>query len=928
MTARFISAQGVQNVRDSLDNYPRPDQAAADAVRHWATQQGIDLDPDRVDAVTLHYQVKGQQCIARVVQTMTLTQALLSNWQGESSNDLVAAALHLPWAGDPPPYPITLVDHLDEQGLFKYGADYIVYNGLFRKTAPATYDAGNHVRIPAEAFQRFIWNLDFQHPYKQMLAAYWKDGLNTYRDAAKVNFIAACNKQVSEASLSDAGRVLAWQVAGLQPRPSWASLGRTSRSTPVVQVAGLNIYGYVATNLLCLRNTASGLTLLYIPGNSSPFHEFPSESAMKLWIAEQCKSEQTRQALEQHFAPGDEADTLGFSGLTTALIGLGRYPAYHHFDPDHHPGFATSGLWVPNDIINYKTSSYSPPIEGDLFLAMAKRQKKRTTQDADFIINTDSAVTKEKWRGYFNSAINTLAPIAMVVPELAPTFAIGGLIELGTGLDRALHGKTLQARAAGAEDSVWGLLNAAPLLHVLVPEEPAIFRVRRPGFVSPSRVNGQIGYPMSPMQAPHLPPVEPALEAAFSLLDSVPPLAGADPQLSAAVVRVPSFVGERDALQCTINGYTTHVHYDIEMDAFVSSEDLNDIEPPYYVAPAPGQSTLSRLQDLRRPVDDAQRMRTLRALGVDLQLPVDFAAMRPVEATAIPKKVSCIWVGDKDISTTLLENVGRNAALLQDSEYEFRLFLSTASPEAYARNVDLLATHAPTMQVIPLEPHPLFDELRNSRYFAQYTAAIEGNGGVATNYSSASDVLRYRLLKHEGGLYLDMDDSLLAPGEKTAVGQAAERIDSVPLHTSDTGLILSVPVSNESLGMTIRYNSSMLGSHAGNPTLDAISDTMLTRFEARPDFYDSRPNATEDPEAFQRYAAELNYMTGPGMLNDAIAVSLPGLAQFREVWNIGALPTVNVIGFIDPATFLDAYRVLTPLSRFARIGSTLSWMHT
>ena len=88
--------------------------------------------------------------------------------------------------------------------LFKYGADYRVYNGLFRQTSPATYDAGNHVRIPAEAFQRFIWNLDFQHPYKQMLAAYWKDGLNTYRDAAKVNFIAACNKQAAEGSLGAA----------------------------------------------------------------------------------------------------------------------------------------------------------------------------------------------------------------------------------------------------------------------------------------------------------------------------------------------------------------------------------------------------------------------------------------------------------------------------------------------------------------------------------------------------------------------------------------------------------------------------------------------------------------------------------------------------------------------------------------------------
>ncbi|WP_243667117.1 dermonecrotic toxin domain-containing protein [Pseudomonas brassicae] len=90
MTSRFISTDGVQHIRNSLENYPRPDQAAANAVRQWASLQGIDLDPDKVDAVTLHYQFKGQHPIAKVTQRMTLTQALLANWQGESSNDLVA----------------------------------------------------------------------------------------------------------------------------------------------------------------------------------------------------------------------------------------------------------------------------------------------------------------------------------------------------------------------------------------------------------------------------------------------------------------------------------------------------------------------------------------------------------------------------------------------------------------------------------------------------------------------------------------------------------------------------------------------------------------------------------------------------------------------------------------------------------------------
>ena len=916
MTSPFISSQGVQAVRDSLKAYPRPDRAAADAVHQWAAKHGLDLNPDKVDAVTLHYQIKGQRCIARVLQKLTLTQALLSNWQGESDNNLIGAALHEAWAGNPPPYPITLVDHLDEHSLFNNSAPYQVYNGLYRQVTPASYDQAHHVRIGAEAFQSFIWHLDFQKPYKQMLKAYWKDGLQAYRDAAKVNFIAACNRQISQGSLTDAGRVLAWQVAGLQTRAHG------------VHVASLNVYGYVATNLLCLKNSKTGLTLLYIPGNSSPFHEFADESSMKRWVADQCKHPHTRQALEAHFPPGDEADTLGFSGLTTALTGLGLYPEYHHFDPDKHPGFATSGLWVPHDTVNYRTSKYSPPIDGDLFMAMARHQKRRSEQDADFIINTDSSVTKEKWRGYFVSAINTLAPIAMVIPELAPIFALGGVVQLGLALDQAINGKTLEERAAGAEDAVWGVLNAAPLLHVDIPENPTIFRFKRPEFIVPARINDQIGYPLSPLQPPRLPALEPIVEQAFSLPAAMAPAAEAGPSIADAVIRVPSYSGQRDTLECEIDGYMAHVHYDLQHDAFINNADLNELDPPYYIGPRPGQRSMTRLENVERPVTDAQRMETLQGLGVDLILPMSLGELRPPSMKPIPKSISCIWVGNKVISQTLLENVGRNAGLLLESDYTYQLYLSTASPKAYARNVQLLTKYAPSMDVLPLESQPFYAEFKRSRYYRQYHAAIDGNGGAGTNFASASDVLRYRVLYSQGGLYMDMDDSILRPGERTPLGQPAEHIDNVPLETSDRGLILSVPLSNETLDMNIQYNNSMIGSHPGNPTLNAISDKLLERFEAHPDFYDSRPDALQDLEGFHRYAIALSHISGPGVLNEVITDRLLELAQYREVWNITALPVRDRTGVLNWSGYFEAANALTPLSRFSQVGSNLSWTHT
>lgn len=134
--------------------------------------------------------------------------------------------------------------------------------------------------------------------------------------SAKLGFVAACNKQVAEGSLSDAARKLAWQAAGLMPRSS-----RLRLST-------LSIYGYAATDLLYINDADSDLTLLYMPGNSSPLLEFASAVQLKDWVGRQCQDPLKREALKQHFNLADAPDGLDFSGLDTALAGLGNTLRY------------------------------------------------------------------------------------------------------------------------------------------------------------------------------------------------------------------------------------------------------------------------------------------------------------------------------------------------------------------------------------------------------------------------------------------------------------------------------------------------------------------------------------------------------------------------------------------------------------------------
>ena len=937
---QYINPHAVAFVRTLLPELPRPDRCAAAAVVDWAQSQGMSVDPDQVDAVTLHYQKYNGIWQAVVMQQVSLTQAVIDNWQGKSSNDVFGAIMRSPWAGAPPPGPLHITTTLNDRGPLKYGDDYQVFNGLYQRTEPARYAADNLLALPAEGFQAFIWNLDFHKPYKQKLDAFWIAHFDDYRKATLLNFMAASNQQVMERSLSAAGQALTWQVAGLVRAPNWSDYGQDTRVQAAIRVAPLNIYGYSATDILCMSNLHTGLTVLYIPGNSSPLHEFVDEPCMKLWIAEQCRDVAKRQALQAHFAPRDVDDGLSFSGLATALRGLGHYPDADRL-PDSHAGFATSGVWHPQSTINYKPDKYSPPITGDVFAALAKRKKNRCYQDADFIIDSDRDVEKARWREYLSSTINTLAPIACIVPELAPLFAIGGVAQFGLALDQTVEANSLDERVAGVEGQAYGLLNALPLAHA-VAGEASIFRFEDPAivpatdpqtFIPPRRVNGRIGYPLSPTRPPRLPMMsEDELREFFRLPSCIDPLPGGDTVISDAVVRQPQYDGGYDLLQGHVDSYLTPLSWDVETNTFVPRSGLNDVQLRHLAAPIKG----SEMVDVAPPLpvaSQAQRQACLRALGVDLQLPVDLRTLEVEGATPIPKKISCVWIGSKLIGPEVLENLGANAAIVEESKYEYRLYLTQADPEQYARNVDLLARHAPGLKVIPLEQDPLYAAFANSKYFAQYQAALDGNGGLATNYASACDVLRYRILHAEGGLYMDVDDNLLRPGQLAELdgvqfGLPAVHLDDAALLATTDGLVLSPPVSSELIGMSHQYNNSFIGSHPGNPTLDAVSDEIHARYQTSQDFYDSRPDRDVDPWAFGMYARRLSYLTGPRVLNDVAQARLPTLKLLSQLRNFAVCPTLNGHLIIDKPEIGKAFRKWLPLDSIALVRGSLSWAST
>lgn len=339
---------------------------------------------------------------------------------------------------------------------------------------------------------------------------------------------------------------------------------------------------------------------------------------------------------------------------------------------------------------------------------------------------------------------------------------------------------------------------------------------------------------------------------------------------------------------------------------------------------------------IRRVVRDADREASLKALGINLKLPLDFTPNGPTSAAPIPHVIHSVWVGGEIPETrrnSILASLENNATMAKSSPrpYEMKLYLSNRNASAYENNLSNIRSKAPTVQVVVLENTPFYQQFKQSKYFSQYMAAIDGNGGAATNYASAADVLRYRLLHHEGGLYIDCDDTLMAPP------------GSININTAPTGLALDEPVSNILLGMDIQYNTSIFGSQKHNPTLDAISEESYKRFSETRELYSNqrprrfteaqrrtktRQQNIENERQLYAYMRKISYVTGPNVFNKVIDDKLPDMHQLREAiklkehtWNfrLPASMRTNITAWAETRL---------PLGQINIMGSAHTWDET
>ncbi|WP_296257545.1 MULTISPECIES: dermonecrotic toxin domain-containing protein [unclassified Pseudomonas] len=432
-----------QNVR-----YYAPHGFAFLKAKEFVAQHlGDGTSPDQLLLTTLYIREPDQAPKrAGIAYSMTLTDALLRNWQQEGNGQFFEHLGHLRpyreggYTVRVSPVPPDLVDCF-------------AYEAIYRKTEPQRFDASTHVPVDPKVFKRFVWEADLQSRYQASLKTFWRTHGADYNLLLKSSLLKSAFVQHEEGSLSAAYKDLVLEALGLDQRQRWETLAfdafRDAPLASTITFRELVLYRYASTDIIVIEHEETGRLVMYIPGNSSPLHGFKDMSELRGWIVCQCKDVRRRKSLEAHFKVADEPDGYFLSGLQTTLAGLAAQP--------HRLNDATGHWWPSKEITLGAALSPWP------FSHFKKSLQDRLASDGLQLIRSRKDHNKEVAALVLSNAIAVTGAIAMVVPYLWAPLAAMSVALAGLGADELVNGRTLEEKQQGAGRIVFGLLNAVPV---------------------------------------------------------------------------------------------------------------------------------------------------------------------------------------------------------------------------------------------------------------------------------------------------------------------------------------------------------------------------------------------------------------------------------------------------------------------------------
>ncbi|OPA85233.1 hypothetical protein BFW87_27775 [Pseudomonas fluorescens] len=371
------------------------------------------------------------------------------------------------------------------------------------------------------------------------------------------------------------------------------------------------------------------------------------------------------------------------------------------------------------------------------------------------------------------------------------------------------------------------------------------------------------------------------------------------------IIKIPEVVFFAENTVLTEFGYMIPVFYDVQHELWRSTLDPDTAV--WLTAKNQWRSgAFSYWQSVRETLPRPTRFR-------DIVLPS--YPVLPVATQEIPRQIHHIWIGTSMPGPNIIDTIMRNTANTAD----FTVTLHTdVGDELFATLKNRLKQVAPNMTVTQLNGTAFFDQFKTTDIHKHY---VNASTGTVTNYSAASDMLRYPLANHYGGIYMDVDDSF------------SHTLSEHSFLAADNDVLLGPLINHYGADFT-GYNSSIFASASNNPVLAKVTEEMTRRCDNNADFFiKPRLQVTDQssPE-FKEYATELFSLTGPQVLNDVLASERPD--YYRTLFNLSqAYGPLAQHSALDTAYAAELTRIAEHYFPFfekapVEIGKEHSWVST
>ena len=473
MTSNAQQLQHINHfVRKVLADFPVPSAIAAQLLyEHLQPFTQEKLDPDTTLLTTLEYNLDNPNApyTAVIIQSMSLTEAMICN-----APHAPGGMVNTTGFSTIAPY-FNIVDELprlmDNRIPQMFNEEFITsgwipprrYEALYRQSEPQVYDPTTQLEIAPAVLRKVIDSSNFEQTYDKTITLFWSEHRDNYTTLMRIAYTKAYLNQYEEFTLTAAERQLAARAAGIGVDKDASNLTLEDFQTPYspdknLSVRVLRIHQFDATDILTITDNQSQITLLYIPGNSSPIHGFNNPTDMRNALVKVAKDPTQRKALTNHFEPDSIDSGLIYSGVEEALIGMAMYP-----QSSSPPGFFNSllhnGYWDPEQYIN---NPMYPALRSNPFAFIARQIRTRIAKLAAKTIVSPLDTFKADTLDALDKACLLAIPVALTMGTALLAefcFVTSGLTGMAIGADDVLKDKPL-----AVERMVFGALNAVPVV--------------------------------------------------------------------------------------------------------------------------------------------------------------------------------------------------------------------------------------------------------------------------------------------------------------------------------------------------------------------------------------------------------------------------------------------------------------------------------